>query len=337
MKTTTIYRINEKDCTIEIAQSVNDNENDIHSAVFNTRTFTFDELVRQHTAFKENTEIFDTFRNRIHSCLRVSRSIDVNTDDMTGRFIAEHGENIFFTGFVNAVIEKYDSERVLLTKPNDRVKMELKKKQIQNEISERINSFFDEQLKLICSDAYFNSNSTIEYFTIQPVRTIIAADDYTFNVFHESDNALTLMLSELGQIIHRNKWTICKCGFCNKLFIGSADEVCCKSIDCKTAHEAQKKQIYIEHTEEYRNIKKNYDSYVRNLKKKITDMKIDKINPALFDEFIQAKEERMSKMDSLKKKLIRSGLPSDELFELGERYKLEMKGIYEEILARICD
>lgn len=89
MKATTIYRINEKDCTINIAQSVADNEEDIHGAVLNARTFSFDELLRQHISFNENTGILDTFRDRIHSCLRVSRSIEVATDDMIARFIAE--------------------------------------------------------------------------------------------------------------------------------------------------------------------------------------------------------------------------------------------------------
>jgi len=64
------------------------------------------------------------------------------------------------------------------------------------------------------------------------------------------------------------------------------------------------------------------------------DASIDKFHPAEFDEFIQAKDERMAKMDSLKKHLIRSGLPTDELYELGEKFKAEMKGIADLILER---
>ena len=128
MNTTTIYRINEKNCTIEIAQSVINDEKNLHSAVLNTRTFTFNELMNQHRIFTENTEVLDVFRDRLHSCLRVARSIDVNAEDMLARFTAEHGENIFFCGFVTGMLEMYNSERLLLTKPQDRVKMELKKK-----------------------------------------------------------------------------------------------------------------------------------------------------------------------------------------------------------------
>mgnify|MGYP003408991010 CR=1 FL=1 len=48
METTTIYRINETDRTIDIVQSVDNTDESIHGAVLNTRTFTFDELMNQH-------------------------------------------------------------------------------------------------------------------------------------------------------------------------------------------------------------------------------------------------------------------------------------------------
>lgn len=334
MKATTIYRINEKDCTINIAQSVADNEEDIHGAALNARTFSFDELLRQHISFNENTGILDTFRDRIHSCLRVSRSIEVATDDMIARFIAEHGENIFFRGFVDAVIEKYETERILLIKPADRMKMELKKKQIQNEISERINAFFDEQLKLVCSDAYFDSRKSIEYFAVKTLRSIIAADEYTFNVFHESDTALVTVLSEIGAIVHKNKWIQCECGFCHKVFLGAADEVCCKSEECRNAHEEQKKAVYKEFSAEYRVIKKDYDSYVRRYKKMLVDAKINIYHPAEFDEFELAKKDRMDDMSALMKRLIRNSLPVDELVERSEKYKAEIKALTEKILEK---
>ena len=40
MGTTTIYRINETDRTINIAQSVDDTDESVHGAVLNTRTYT---------------------------------------------------------------------------------------------------------------------------------------------------------------------------------------------------------------------------------------------------------------------------------------------------------
>lgn len=334
MNTTTIYRINEKNCTIEIAQSVINDEKNLHSAVLNTRTFTFNELMNQHRIFTENTEVLDVFRDRLHSCLRVARSIDINAEDMLARFTAEHGENIFFRGFVTGMLEMYNSERLLLTKPQDRVKMELKKKQIQNNISENINSFFDEQLQLICNNAYLNSKYALDHFTIMPMRTIIAADDYTFNVFHESDNALTLLLAEIGQIVHRNKWIPCECGFCHKLFLDCEGKVCCKSADCITAQEQQKEQIYRENTKEYSDIKRNYDAYVRRYKQMLVLAGIDSSHPLEFDEFVQAQEERKQNMDALKKKLIRNGLPSSELYDRGEMYKKEIKALVEEILEK---
>lgn len=95
MKTTTIYRIIETDRTINIAQSVQNDEESIHGAVLNTRTYIFDELLNQHRTFREHTEPFDTFRDRLHSGLRIGRSIEVSTEDMIARFTAEYGENIF--------------------------------------------------------------------------------------------------------------------------------------------------------------------------------------------------------------------------------------------------
>ena len=119
METTAIYRINETDRTIDIAQSVQNDEESIHGAVLNTHTYTFDEVMNQHKMFREHTEPFDTFRDRLHSALRIGRSIEVSTDDMIARFVAEYGENIFFRGLVSAVIDLYDTERYQLLKPND--------------------------------------------------------------------------------------------------------------------------------------------------------------------------------------------------------------------------
>ena len=211
METTTIYRINETGRTINIAQSVNDTDESIHGAVLNTRTFTFDELMNQHRVFCEHTEPYDAFKDRLNSALRIDKSIEVSTDDMIARFIAEYGENIFFRGYVSSVIEFYDKERHVLLKPNDVVIAKLNRRKIQDEVSRKLMAYMDTQFALMCSDAYFSHKSTMEHFMIQSGRTIVAADDYTFNVFRESDNCLLTILAEVGQLVHYNKWTVCEC------------------------------------------------------------------------------------------------------------------------------
>lgn len=334
MNTTTIYRINETDRTINIAQSVQNDDESLHGAVLNTRTFTFDELMNQHRAFREHTEPFDTFRDRLHSALRIGRSIEVSTEDMIARFIAEYGENIFFKGFVSAVIELYDTERYQLLKPNDLVLAKLNKNKIQSGISDRINAFFDTQLFLMCSEAYFSHKVTMEHFALVSGRTVIAADDYTFNVFHESDNCLLAVLAEIGQLVHHNKWTVCECAFCHKLFLGTEGEVCCHSAECIEAQKQQKEKNIEENTKEYSDIKRDYDSFVRRYKGYLDVAEIDHFHPDDYDVFMQAKKERMDKMTSLKKKLIRNDLPSAELYELAKQYKAEIKALTEEILEK---
>ena len=334
METTAIYRINETDRTIDIAQSVQNDEESIHGAVLNTHTYTFDEVMNQHKMFREHTEPFDTFRDRIHSALRIGRSIEVSTDDMIARFAAEYGENIFFRGFVSAVIDLYDTERYQLLKPNDVVLAKLNRNKIQTGISERINAFFNTQLSLLSSEAYFNHNMTMEHFSLSSGRTVIAADDYTFNVFHESDNCLLTVLAEIGQIVHKNKWTVCECGFCHKLFLGTEGEVCCHAAECIEAQKQQKEAIYKENTKAYSAVKRDYDAYVRGYKKKLVEAGIEKYHPAEFDEFMQAKQERMDDMDKLKKRLIRNGLPTKELEKLSAKYKAEMKALAEELVER---
>ena len=334
MGTTTIYRINETDRTINIAQSVQNDEESIHGAVLNTRTFTFDELLSQHKMFREHTEPFDTFRDRLHSALRIGRSIEVSTEDMIARFSAEYGENIFFKDFVSAVIDLYDTERYQLLKPNDVVLAKLNRNKIQTGISERINTFFDMQLRLMCSEAYFSHTVNLELFSLQPSRTVIAADNYTYNVFHECDNCLLTVLVEIGQLVHKNKWTICECGFCHKLFLGTEGEVCCHAAECLEAQKQQKEKIIEESTQEYSAIKKDYDSFVRRYKGYLDVAEINRYHPDDYDEFIQAKQERMDKMTALKKKLIRNGLPSAELYELGKQYKAEIKALAEAILDK---
>lgn len=334
METTTIYRINETDRTIDIVQSVDNTDESIHGAVLNTRTFTFDELMNQHKFFCEHTEPYDTFKDRLNSALHIDRSIDVSTDDMIARFIAEYGENIFFRGYVLSVIEFYNKERYVLLKPNDVVKAKFNRKKIQNKASRKLMEFMDTQLNLMHSDAYFSHKSTMEHFRIQSGRTIIAADDYTFNVFRESDNCLLTVLAEIGQLVHKNKWTVCDCGFCHKLFLGTEGEVCCHAAECIEAQKQQKEKIIEESTQEYSAIKKDYDSFVRRYKGYLDIVEIDRFHPDDYDKFMQAKQERMDKMTTLKKKLIRNGLPSMELYELGRQYKAEIKALAEEILDK---
>lgn len=62
------------------------------------------------------------------------------------------------------------------------------------------------------------------------------------------------------------------------------------------------------------------------------DSGIDKTHPALFDESIQTKEERMSAMEAMKKRLIRNGLPPQIIYELGEKFKSQIKCVAEEII-----
>lgn len=334
MGTTTIYRINETDRTINIAQSVNDTDESIHGAVLNTRTYTFDELMNQHKVFCEHTEPYDVFKDRLNSALRIDKSIEVSTDDMIARFIAEYGENIFFRGYVSSVIEFYDKERHVLLKPNDVVIAKLNRRKIQDEVSRKLMEFMDTQFALMCSDAYFSHKSTMEHFMIQSGRTIVAADDYTFNVFRESDNCLLTILAEIGQLVHHNKWIVCECGFCHKLFLETEREVCCHSAECIEAQKQQKEAIYKENTKAYSAVKRDYDAYARRYKKVLVEAGIEKYHPAEFDEFMQAKQERMDDMDKLKKRLIRNGLPTKELEKLSAKYKAEMKAIAEELVER---
>lgn len=334
MGTTTIYRINETGRTINIAQSVNDTDESIHGAVLNTRTYTFDELMNQHKVFCEHTEPYDAFKDRLNSTLRIDKSIEVSTDDMIARFIAEYGENIFFRGYVSSVIEFYDKERHVLLKPNDVVIAKLNRRKIQDEVSRKLMEFMDTQFALMCSDAYFSHKSTMEHFMIQSGRTIIAADDYTFNVFRESDNCLLTILAEIGQLVHHNKWIVCECGFCHKLFLGTEREVCCHSAECIEAQKQQKEAIYKENTKAYSAVKRDYDAYVRRYKKILVEAGIEKYHPAEFDDFMQAKQERMEDMDKLKKRLIRNGLPTKELEDLSAKYKAEMKAMAEELVER---
>lgn len=334
MGTTTIYRINETGRTINIAQSVNDTDESIHGAVLNTRTYTFDELMNQHKVFCEHTEPYDAFKDRLNSTLRIDKSIEVSTDDMIARFIAEYGENIFFRGYVSSVIEFYDKERHVLLKPNDVVIAKLNRRKIQDEVSRKLMAYMDTQFALMCSDAYFSHKSTMEHFMIQSGRTIVAADDYTFNVFRESDNCLLTILAEIGQLVHHNKWIVCECGFCHKLFLGTEREVCCHSAECIEAQKQQKEAIYKENTKAYSAVKRDYDAYVRRYKKVLVEAGIEKYHPAEFDDFMQAKQERMEDMDKLKKRLIRNGLPTKELEKLSAKYKAEMKAIAEELVER---
>lgn len=334
METMAIYRINEKNRTIDIARSVINNDEDIQSAMLNARQFGFDEMMRQHETFRNNTEILDTFRDRLLNGLRVGKSIEVNTDDMTAKFVAEHGENIFFRAFVTTVIDLYNEERRQLTHPVDRVKMEFSKRKIQDTISAKINICFDETLKILCSETFFCYNSAIERFNVQNFRAFVSIDEYTFSVFHESDSALVTLLFEIGQIVHRNKWTICECGFCHKKFLGTENEVCCLSVNCLKSLKQQEKKISDEHTREYSDIKRNYDSVIRGYKKRLVDAGIEKYYPIEFDRFIEEKELRADKMTAEKKRLKRNALPSDSLFALGERFKAEMKAITDDILDK---
>ena len=334
MKTVTIYRINETDRTIDIAQSVNDDNENIHAAVLNARTFTFDEILRQHLAYRDSGTLIENCRSRFLSALHIGRSIPVNVDDMLAGFIAENGENIFLRGMMTAAHELYDEERMALAAPNDVLLATLNKSRIQAEISAKINTFFDSNLAAIGDAAYFDCGQKINAFAVLPSETVIFCDDYTFSAFRKCDNCLTNLLFELGQIVHRNSLSPRKCGFCGKMFLGTEDEVCCRQSSCQTAHKEQKEAIYKEHTEEYSQIKRTYDAFVRRYDGYLKAAGINARCPAEYDEFCQAKEVRKAEMNSLKKRLIRNGLPTDELYEMGEKFKAEIRGIAEGIMEK---
>jgi len=59
-----------------------------------------------------------------------------------------------------------------------------------------------------------------------------------------------------------------------------------------------------------------------------------KNSPEVFDEFEQAKKEKQDAMEALKKRFIRNGLPIDEMVELGQRYKAEIKAMVDKILEQ---
>ena len=77
-------------------------------------------------------------------------------------------------------------------------------------------------------------------------------------------------------------------------------------------------------------MKRDYDAYVRRYKKVLVEAGIEKYHPAEFDDFMQAKQERMEDMDKLKKRLIRNSLPTKELEDLSAKYKAEIKAVVKE-------
>lgn len=60
----------------------------------------------------------------------------------------------------------------------------------------------------------------------------------------------------------------------------------------------------------------------------------EKYRTAKFDEFMQAKQERMDAMYKLKRRLIRNGLPTTELIDLSAKSKAEIKALAKEIVER---
>ncbi len=334
MKTVTIYRINETDRTIDIAQSVNQDNESVRAAILNARTFTFDEILRQHLAFCDKEALVENCRNRFLSALHIGRSVPVNADDMLAGFTAENGENIFLRGMMTAAHELYDGERTALSTPNDVLLATLNKSRIQAEISAKINTFFDSNFAAVGDAAYFECGQKLNAFSVIPSETVIFCDDYTFSAFRVCDNCLTNLLFELGQIVHRNALSPRKCGFCGKMFLGIEEEVCCRQASCQAAHKEQKEAIYKEHTEEYSQIKRTYDAFVRRYDGYLKAAGINARCPAEYDEFCQAKEVRKAEMNSLKKRLIRNGLPTDELYEMGEKFKAEIRAIAEGIMEK---
>ena len=216
-----------------------------------------------------------------------------------------------------------NNERHVFLKPNDVIIGTITRSKLQTDIAEKNGVLFDSKLKLLTGKAFFNHNSSIEYYPAKLKRTVIAADDYTFCVFRESDNSIVDLLFEIGQLVHRNKWTECEYGFCHRLFLDYEGEACCSNSSCKDAQKDQQEKIYRESTKEYADIKRTYDAYVRRYKIYLVTARIDTLYPNKFDEYMQAKDERQAEMSKLKWRLINYGLPSEELYELGKKIKRE--------------
>lgn len=334
MSTKTFYCINEKDCSINFVQYNDNKYKKPYEAIMNAKTYTFDELVTQHDNFCKYIEPYESFKEKLNIALRIKRSIPVDVDDMLARFTAEHGENIFFQGYVLSIIDYYDKKREDILRPNDFPSSLINRRKLQDTISKELNQFINTKFNLMCKDAYFNHNANIKRIITVTKETTIAADDNSFSVFHESDTCLLTILAEIGQLVHRNKWMIRKCEVCKKQFLGLESDVCCHSNECINTLKDNKKAIYNENSKKYSDIKRDYDSYVRRYKKELDDISIDKKYPLDYDEFIQAQEERKKKMEGLKKHLIQYGLPTTELEHLSAQLKGEIRCIAREILER---
>lgn len=319
---------------VKVAQFVYNTEDELYSAMLNAKVFSFDNIMNQHHIFCDHIDILDNFLNRLQSGLSIGRSIDIQTDDIIERFIVEHGENIFFRGFIKEMARYYDEQRVKLQKPNDYVLATIKKSKEQQKISKELAEYFSENLSLISSKAFFDYTVPLEYRNIRNTRVIFLSDSFSFIIFHESENFLFDMLMELGEIVHRNKWKACKCGFCGNYFLDTEDKSCCHSDNCIKEKEKQKKKISPEHTKEYSEIKKNYDSYVRRYAGELRNAGIKMYYPIEYDSFIEEKERRQKDMENLKRHLIRNELPPTVLIERSEQYKSEIKALANEILDR---
>ncbi len=81
----------------------------------------------------------------------------------------------------------------------------------------------------------------------------------------------------------------------------SQEHRCCHAAECIEAQKQQKEKIIEESTQEYSAIKKDYDSFVRRYKGYLDVVDIERYHPDDYDEFMQAKQERMEKMTALKK------------------------------------
>lgn len=170
----------------------------------------------------------------------------------------------------------------------------------------------------------FNSESDMKAFRVKYDKIIIRGNDRN-DIYTVADTALVNFFYDFSFAIHNRKLYVCSCKYCDKVFLGKKNAVCCDSEECQAAYQREVKNAKRRERDNstYKVYRTRLSNYIGQQKTKLPAEVLD--DPALVKKF---DEQRKAFTAILTKKLseyeVEHRLPDKELDAFYEKMKQDI-------------
>lgn len=331
-----LYQIDEQSKNVIFAVT-SDTETEWSAISDDVRTVvSFDDIFKDITAFRENfldyEQLTDELIGAINGRGEVFREILSRFDDMRLKSF-----NFFTRYYSDTLRDIFTSARYDIEKSGALFNTRVLKRS-----TEYVNSVFNEIREVMRDDWNFdfNSESGLQTMKVSYTKIIVRGNDRN-EIYTVADTSLLNFFYDFSYSIHRLKLYVCKCKYCNNIFLGAKNSICCDSEDCKGKylHEKKNEKRREYDNGDYQKYKTRLSNYIGQQKLKLSDkVKADTVVLKRFD------QERKVYTKLMKDKIgvyqAENRLPDDELEnfykELTKRFARFWTGLVDEWTKEHC-